>query len=286
PARGSRPYRPTIVGGCARRVAAGAAVARRRRSRGGPAGAAGASPGRRRRLRVATYGGSRSRAARTGHCGRHRRSADRDRPCRDRRRRRRSRRGGLAPSGRPARIPALLGVAGRWRRRGFRPALESCAGGAHLAFSAPLSHRSGGRGAPARLRPPHSEQEELIVTGPLWIVIICGVIALAYGIFLINSVMAAGTGTDRMREIAAAVQEGARAYLNRQYTTIGIVGIVMGAILWIFLGKFVGIGYFIGAILSGATGYIGMNVSVRSNLRTADAARQGLQPALTIAFKA
>src|SRR5881409_672490 len=68
--------------------------------------------------------------------------------------------------------------------------------------------------------------------------------------------------------------------------TIGIVGIVVGAILWIFLGKFVGIGYFIGAILSGATGYVGMNVSVRSNLRTAEAARQGLQPALTIAFKA
>ena len=124
------------------------------------------------------------------------------------------------------------------------------------------------------------------MTGPLWIVIACGVIALAYGIFLIKSVMAAGTGTDRMREIAAAVQEGARAYLNRQYTTIGIVGIVVGAILWAFLGPYVGIGYFIGAILSGATGYVGMNVSVRSNLRTAEAARQGLQPALTIAFKA
>ena len=124
------------------------------------------------------------------------------------------------------------------------------------------------------------------MTGPLWIVIVCGVIALAYGIFLITSVMAAGTGTDRMREIAAAVQEGARAYLNRQYTTIGIVGIVVGAILWAFLGKYAGIGYFIGAILSGATGYVGMNVSVRSNVRTAEAARQGLQPALTIAFKA
>ncbi len=124
------------------------------------------------------------------------------------------------------------------------------------------------------------------MTGPLWIVLACGVIALAYGVFLIKSVMAAGTGTDRMREIAAAVQEGARAYLNRQYTTIGIVGIIVGAILWAFLGKYVGIGYFIGAILSGATGYVGMNVSVRSNLRTAEAARQGLQPALTIAFRA
>ncbi|MGE0119646.1 MAG: sodium-translocating pyrophosphatase [Dongiaceae bacterium] len=124
------------------------------------------------------------------------------------------------------------------------------------------------------------------MTAPLWIAIVCGVVALAYGAFLIKSVMAAGTGTDRMREIAAAVQEGARAYLNRQYMTIGIVGIIVGAILWAFLGVHVGIGYFIGAILSGAAGYVGMNVSVRSNLRTAEAARHGLQPALTLAFKA
>jgi K(+)-stimulated pyrophosphate-energized sodium pump len=112
------------------------------------------------------------------------------------------------------------------------------------------------------------------------------VIALAFGLFLIKSVMAAATGTDRMREIAAAVQEGARAYLNRQYMTIGLVGIVIGIILWVFLGRHVGIGYFIGAILSGAAGYVGMNVSVRANLRTAEAARQGLQPALSLAFKA
>ena len=124
------------------------------------------------------------------------------------------------------------------------------------------------------------------MTGPLWIVIACAVIALAYGIYLTTSVMAAATGTDRMREIAAAVQEGARAYLNRQYLTIGLVGIVVGAILWAFLGYHVGVGYFIGAILSGAAGYVGMNVSVRSNLRTANAAQHGLQPALTIAFKA
>ena len=99
-------------------------------------------------------------------------------------------------------------------------------------------------------------------------------------------VMAAGTGTDRMRQIAAAVQEGARAYLNRQYTTIAIVGVVIGVILGFTLGLQVAIGYAIGAILSGAAGYIGMNVSVRSNLRTAEAARQGLKPALGIAFKA
>jgi K(+)-stimulated pyrophosphate-energized sodium pump len=88
-----------------------------------------------------------------------------------------------------------------------------------------------------------------------------------------------------MRQIAAAVQEGARAYLNRQYTTIGGVGIVIGVILWLTLGWHVMVGYFIGAVLSGAAGYIGMNVSVRANLRTAEAARAGLKPALAIAFQ-
>jgi K(+)-stimulated pyrophosphate-energized sodium pump len=89
-----------------------------------------------------------------------------------------------------------------------------------------------------------------------------------------------------MREIAAAVQEGARAYLNRQYRTIAIVGVVVGVILGFALGLQVAIGFAIGAILSGAAGYIGMNVSVRANVRTAEAARQGLKPALAIAFKA
>jgi K(+)-stimulated pyrophosphate-energized sodium pump len=119
-----------------------------------------------------------------------------------------------------------------------------------------------------------------------WLVIACGVLALAYGVYATRIVMAAGTGTDRMRQIAAAVQEGARAYLNRQYTTIAIVGVVIGVILGVTLGLQVAIGYAIGAILSGAAGYIGMNVSVRSNLRTAEAARHGLKPALDIAFKA
>jgi len=118
-----------------------------------------------------------------------------------------------------------------------------------------------------------------------WIVIVCGVLALLYGAYAARSVLAAATGTDRMREIAAAVQEGARAYLNRQYMTIGLVGIVVGVILGFSLGLPVAIGYAIGAILSGAAGYIGMNVSVRANLRTAEAARQGLKPALAIAFK-
>jgi K(+)-stimulated pyrophosphate-energized sodium pump len=119
-----------------------------------------------------------------------------------------------------------------------------------------------------------------------WLIIACGVLALAYGAYATRVVMAAGTGTDRMREIAAAVQEGARAYLNRQYRTIAIVGVVVGVILGFALGLQVAIGFAIGAILSGAAGYIGMNVSVRANVRTAEAARQGLKPALAIAFKA
>ncbi len=117
-------------------------------------------------------------------------------------------------------------------------------------------------------------------------VLACGVLALLYGIVTSRSIMAAPAGSPRMQEIAAAVQEGAQAYLNRQYTTIGIVGAVIFVILIFFLGWKVGVGFLIGAILSGAAGYIGMNVSVRSNVRTAEGARQGLAHALSIAFKA
>jgi K(+)-stimulated pyrophosphate-energized sodium pump len=118
------------------------------------------------------------------------------------------------------------------------------------------------------------------------LVIACGVIALLYGIWAIRSVVSADPGTERMQEIANAVQEGANAYLNRQYTTIAAVGVVIGVLLGWALGWAVAIGYFVGAILSGATGYIGMNVSVRANVRTANAARTGgLEPALGIAFK-
>jgi K(+)-stimulated pyrophosphate-energized sodium pump len=119
-----------------------------------------------------------------------------------------------------------------------------------------------------------------------WLVLVCGALALIYGAVTARAVLAAPTGTDRMREIAAAIQEGARAYLNRQYTTIAIVGVLIGLILWLTLGHFVAVGFVIGAVLSGTAGYVGMNVSVRSNLRTAEAARQGLEPALDIAFKA
>ena len=118
------------------------------------------------------------------------------------------------------------------------------------------------------------------------IIIASGLLALAYGYHAGKQVMAASAGSDRMQEIAAAVQEGARAYLNRQYTTIAIAGVVLLIILGAFLGLHVAIGFLIGSVLSGAAGYVGMNVSVRANVRTAQAATQGLAPALDIAFKA
>ncbi|HEX6120461.1 MAG TPA: sodium-translocating pyrophosphatase [Dongiaceae bacterium] len=118
-----------------------------------------------------------------------------------------------------------------------------------------------------------------------WAVIVCGALALVYGIWATRSVLAASAGNQRMQEIAAAVQEGAKAYLNKQYTTIGIVGIVVAVILFFALSKLSALGFVIGAILSGVTGYIGMNVSVRANVRTAEAARQSMARALAIAAK-
>ena len=118
------------------------------------------------------------------------------------------------------------------------------------------------------------------------LVIGCGFLALLYGVYAIRSVLAAPAGTDRMQEIAGAVQEGANAYLNRQYKAIAVAGLVIGILLGLALGLKVAIGYFIGAVLSSLTGYIGMNVSVRANVRTAEAARSsGLEGGLAIAFK-
>ena len=116
-------------------------------------------------------------------------------------------------------------------------------------------------------------------------VIACGVFALLYGIWASRVVLGASAGNARMQEIAAAIQEGAAAYLNRQYTTIGVVGVVVVILAAIFLGWQSAVGFAIGSILSGAAGYIGMNISVRANVRTAEGARESLARGLDIAFK-
>lgn len=115
--------------------------------------------------------------------------------------------------------------------------------------------------------------------------IVCGLLALLYGLFTIRSVLSLSTGSERMQEIATAIQEGARAYLNRQYQTIAVVGVIVFALLTWLLGWYVGVAFLIGAVLSGLTGYIGMNISVRANVRTTEAAKQGLQKALDVSFK-
>ena len=118
------------------------------------------------------------------------------------------------------------------------------------------------------------------------VVLACGLFALYYAYDTSKRVFAAGTGTEEMQKIAGAIQEGAKAYLNRQYKTIAIVGVIVAVLLAWALSGLVALGFVIGAVLSGAAGFIGMNVSVRANIRTTEAARQGMTPALNVAFQA
>ena len=108
----------------------------------------------------------------------------------------------------------------------------------------------------------------------LWLIVLCGGLSIVYGVVTTQSLMGADAGSARMQEISAAVREGASAYLKRQYTTIAIVGVVILIAAWLLLGIYAAIGFLIGAVLSGAAGFIGMNVSVRANVRTAAKARE------------
>ncbi|HQH22240.1 MAG TPA: sodium/proton-translocating pyrophosphatase, partial [Thermoleophilia bacterium] len=134
---------------------------------------------------------------------------------------------------------------------------------------------------------------EFVSDNAILVAVICGLIAVVYGVLLIRWLLALPAGDARMQEVAGAVQEGAKAYLNRQYRTIAVVGVVVFVILLVALGLMkdwtygwhAAVGFVVGAVLSAAAGYIGMMVSVRVNVRTAEAARKGLGPALKVAFR-
>src|SRR5680860_1600483 len=135
--------------------------------------------------------------------------------------------------------------------------------------------------------PPHpnraDKRGQSLMTWVLYLIIACGALSIAYGVWTTRAVLAADPGTARMQEIAAAIQEGAQAYLARQYQAVAIVGVLILFALYFLLGLLPAIGFAIGAVLSGAAGYIGMNVSVRANVRTAQAATTSLAAGLSLA---
>ena len=120
------------------------------------------------------------------------------------------------------------------------------------------------------------------MTLALWLIVVCGALSLVYGVITTRQLLAADAGSARMQEISAAVREGASAYLKRQYTTSAIVGVIILIAAYFLLGIYAAIGFLLGAVLSGAAGFIGMNVSVRANVRVAQAAISSLAKGLDL----